>query len=118
MAVGSKDSEEDNEKSVKKWNGSTIELDDFDKKIARWCRKQYGTIIGDYLWENSMPDLDGMRGSTWNEHCEVVWDAINDKDSHLAKGLWDVSSGFGIKNGMQNGGRSNMTSYSTKLRHP
>ena len=24
----------------------------------------------------------------------VVWDAINDKDSHLAKGLWDVSSGF------------------------
>ena len=24
----------------------------------------------------------------------MVWDAINDKDSHLAKGLWDVSSGF------------------------
>ena len=46
------------------------ELDDFDKKIARWCRKQYGTIIGDHLWENSMPDLDGMHGSTWNEHCE------------------------------------------------
>ena len=41
-----------------------------------------------------MPDVQGLHGSYWNEYCESVWDVINDKDSHKAKGLWEVSSGF------------------------
>ena len=54
MAVGSKDSEEDNEKPVKKWNGSTIELDDFDKKIARWLPQ----AIWYYHWRLPVGELD------------------------------------------------------------
>ena len=94
MAIESKDAGDENDKSVQRWDGNALKLDDFDKMIARWCRKQYGTILGNQLWENSLPDVQGLHGSYWNEYCESVWDVINDKDSHKAKGLWEVSSGF------------------------
>ena len=92
--MGKNDAGDEDDKTVKKWNGSTKDLDDFDKKIARWCRKQYGTTLGNQLWEKSMPDLEDLHGDDWNSYCESVWECINEKDSHMAKGLWEVSSGF------------------------
>ena len=35
MARSGKDS--DDESSKDKWNGDPLDLDDFDKKMARWC---------------------------------------------------------------------------------
>ena len=73
MAIESKDAGDENDKSVQRWDGNALKLDDFDKRIARWCRKQYGTILGNQLWENSLPDVQGLHGSYWNEYCESVW---------------------------------------------
>ena len=91
-----KDTEDENDGKKERiiWDGNNEGLDDFDKRIGRWCRKMYGTTIGNHIWENSLPEVEGLHGRFWNDHAEMVWDAINEQDSHLAKGLWDVSSGF------------------------
>ena len=92
-----KDTGDEKDKSDTKWSGSAKELDDFDKRIARWCRKQYGTLIGNQLWENSLPDVRGLHGNYWTGHCESVWETINESDSRMASGLWNVGSGFWTK---------------------
>ena len=92
--MGKGDTGDGGDKTVTKWNGSTKDLDDFDKRIARWCRKQHGTILGNQLWENSLPDIRHLHGADWKNCCESVWEHINEKDSHVAKGLWEVPSGF------------------------
>jgi hypothetical protein len=93
--MGKGDAGDGDDKTVKKWNGTTKDLDDFGKKkrIMRWCRKQHGAILGNNLWEKSLPDVR-LHGADWNSCCESVWECINDKDPHMAKGLWEVSSGF------------------------
>ena len=63
VTMGKNDAGDEDDKTVKKWNGSAKDLDDFDKKIARWCRKQYGTTLGNQLWEKSMPDLEDLHGA-------------------------------------------------------
>ena len=48
----------DDEKTSKKWNGTVGEMADWEKQIGRWCRKKWGTSIGNLIWENGLPDLD------------------------------------------------------------
>ena len=83
--MGKNDAGEEDDKTIKKWNGSTNDLGDFDKKIARWYRKQHGATLGNQLWEKSLPDIEDPRGADWNSCCESVWECINEKDSHMAK---------------------------------
>jgi hypothetical protein len=92
--MGKGDAGDGDDKTLTKWNGSTKDLDDFDKKISRWCRKQRGAILGDQSWESSLPDIRRLHGTDWNNHCESVWECVDEKDSHMAKGLWEVPSGF------------------------
>ena len=58
MSSGKDDSSED--EGNKKWNGDSAGLEDFDKKVARWCRRKYGTEVGNFLWENDVPDITEM----------------------------------------------------------
>jgi hypothetical protein len=77
-----------------KWDGSTSKLDDCDKSMGRWARKQHGTKIGMWTWIDEVPDIDSLHGSDYDDYCETVWDSINDRDSTKAKHLCPVSSGF------------------------
>jgi hypothetical protein len=92
MARSGKDS--DDEQNKDKWDGDPLGLEDFDKKMGRWCRKQYGTQLGNDFWANDMQDISLLTGSTWDDYCEMVWDAINDVDATKAKFLYPVASGF------------------------
>ena len=44
----------DDEKTSKKWNGTVDEMSDWEKQIARWCRKKWGTSVGNLIWEELM----------------------------------------------------------------
>ena len=77
-----------------KWDGSTSKLDDFDKSMGRWVRKQYGTKIGMWTWLDEVPDIDSLHGRDYDDYCETVWDSINDRDSTKAKYLYPTTSGF------------------------
>jgi hypothetical protein len=96
--MGRSGKESDDEKESDKWDGNPLGLEEFDKKMARWCRKKYGTSLGNDFWANDLPDLKSLAfGSPWDDYCEKVWDAINDVDSAKAKILYDVASGFWSK---------------------
>ena len=90
---GDKDKSDD-EKDYK-WDGDTEKTETFIKKVGRWCRKKHGTTLGNMLWENSMPTfMDLGHGQLWQDHCEMIWEAINEVQPTKAKGLYDVDSGF------------------------
>jgi hypothetical protein len=55
-----------------KWDGDPTKLDDFDKRMGRWCRKQFGTRLGNDLWGNQLPDFDLLVDDVWDDYCEVV----------------------------------------------
>ena len=80
-----------------KWDGDNTKLEDFDKMIARWCRKKWGTIIGNMIWENDLPKLEDLQGAGWDDHATEVWNSIDESDSTRAKFLWHMDSGFWSK---------------------
>ena len=86
--------EDEKTKEKDKWDGSYAKLQEFDLRMGRWCRKKYGTELGNKFWNNTMPDIDALKGDDWDSYCEMVWDAINDQDSVKAKHLYPVASGF------------------------
>ena len=89
-----KDMGGDKDDDKEKWNGNGTKLEDFDKKIARWCRKKWGTVIGNMIWEDSLPKLEDLNGAQWDEHASDVWYSIDEVDSSRAKTLWHLDSGF------------------------
>ena len=93
MASG-KESDGDSKHASGRFEGSPGELDDFDKKVGRWCRKKYGTELGNKFWVNDMPDLGALHGESFRIYCELVWDSIDDSNSTQAKGLYPMDSGF------------------------
>ena len=95
MTRSGKDSDDEKDN---KWDGNPLELEEFDKKMARWCRKKFGTGLGNDFWANDLPDLSSIQfGVMWDDYCERVWDAINDVDATKAKLLYPVVSGFWTK---------------------
>ena len=87
----------DDEKTSKKWNGTVGEMSDWEKQIARWCRKKWGTSVGNLIWEDGLPNLDTLTEDEFYSHLNDVWDSINDSNSTQAKELWPVTSGFWSK---------------------
>ena len=70
------------------------------RKTARWCRKKWGTVTGNLIWEDALPSLedsDIMDYFNFNDHCTEVWESINDSNSTMAKELWPMTSGFWSK---------------------
>ena len=70
------------------------EMDEFDKRMGRWVRKEYGAKLGMWIWRDEVPDFTTLTGEDWDEYCATVWDAINDKSSTQGKELYPTSSGF------------------------
>ena len=89
-----KDSSEDETSVKRKWDGSPEGLEEFDKKVGRWCRKKFGTEVGNFLWENDVPDFVNMSTAEFKEYCETIWESINDRSSAMGKSLRDRDSGF------------------------
>jgi hypothetical protein len=87
--------DDDDNEEKNKWDGSTEGLEDFNKKLGRWCRKKLGTTFGNHFWYDTLPDHDGIiDGTDWNLYAEEVWDSINDYDPAKAKILYNIGSGF------------------------
>ena len=95
MASGKDNEEETQDKD--KFDGSCEKLQDFDLQMGRWCRKKYGTKLGNHFWCNDLPDIDALMGADWDDYVEQVWDAINDQDAVMAKNLYPIASGFWTK---------------------
>ena len=95
MPTDNESSEDD--KKTKRWSGTSSLLEDFDKRIARWCRKKYGTEIGNLLWSNEIPDFASLDNTEFRAYCEKVWDGINDVSSVSGKALRANNSGFWVR---------------------
>ena len=95
MGKGTDDDSSDDDKSKKLWSGEPESMDTWEKQTARWCRKKWGTIVGNMIWEDCLPDLDDQAGFTG--YCQDAWDSINDRNSTHAKELWSMTSGFWSK---------------------
>ena len=46
----------------KTWDGSMEEMDEFDKRMGRWVRKEYGTKLGMWIWRDEVPDFTTPNG--------------------------------------------------------
>ena len=97
MSTDNDESSEDDKGKTKRWNGTSRKLEDFDKRIARWCRRKYGTEIGNLLWDNEIPDFATMNNTDFRTYCEKVWDGINDVSSTMGKTLRPNNSGFWVR---------------------
>ena len=100
MSAKDGDSSDNESKSRKTFDGEPgSDFTGFEKKIARWCRKKFGTDIGDMFWRDELPVLslaepEAIDAAEFEEHCEVVWDSINDSNPSKAKYLYEAASGF------------------------
>ena len=84
----------DDDKSWK-WDGSASKLDDFNKMIARYCRKILGGKYGMLFWQNALPDLDTILGpGDWTAYAEEIYEVIADVYPSKARALYPVDSGF------------------------
>ena len=69
----------------------------FEKQMARYMRQKYGTRIGDGLWKNELPVIEGddqIDNTAFQEHAEEVWYSIQEQNPTKSKLLYDVDSGF------------------------
>ena len=78
MSSDNDNSSEDDKGKTKRWDGTSSKLEDFDKRFARWCRRRYGTEIGNLLWSNDIPDFVAMNNTHFRAYYEKVSDGIND----------------------------------------
>ena len=93
MSKSTGDDDDREEKTI--WDGSNDGLEDFNKRLGRWCRKKLGTTFGNHFWHDTLPNLaEIIDGPDWNLYAEEVWDSINDYDPAKAKVLYHMSSGF------------------------
>jgi len=91
------DSSDDENSKKDKWSGVSTEMTSWEKRTARWCRKKWGTQVGNMIWTDTLPDVDTLQYADFNQHVTDVWDSINDSNSTQAKELWVMTSGFWSK---------------------
>ena len=109
-----KDSSEDETSVKRKWDGSSDGLEEFEKKVGRWCRRKYGTEVGNFLWENDVPDFVNMDAAGFKVYCEIIWESINDRSSVTAKSLREIGTQVSRqKHGMSNGFANSMIEFMT-----
>jgi hypothetical protein len=77
--------------------GGKVTWTEFEKSIARYCRLKYGSEIGDMLWRNEMPVIEGddaIDRDEFKEHCQIVLEAISVSQSQRYIALKPQNSGF------------------------
>ena len=65
-----------------------ISFDMFDKHMARYMRMKYGTTIGNALWKDDMPELEGngrLTNPQFKIHCQEILDSISLHNASRAK---------------------------------
>ncbi len=69
----------------------------FEKSIARYFRLKYGSEIGEMLWRNELPIIEGDEAIDryeFREHCQLVLEAISVSQSQRYAALKPQNSGF------------------------
>jgi hypothetical protein len=82
MPKGEEDGVKDMEKETIQFHGKTGKVTwiEFEKSIARYFRMKFGSEIGNKLWRNEMPVIEGagaIDDDEFEEHCDEVLEAIS-----------------------------------------
>ncbi len=59
--------------------GGKVSFAQFDKYMARYMRMRYGRLIGEGLWMDTMPIIEGagsLTNANFALHCQDVLDSI------------------------------------------
>ena len=92
----------DMEKETVLFHGKTGKVTwiEFEKSIARYFRTKFGSEIGNQLWRNELPIIDGDEAidrAEFKEHCQEVLEAIA---NHSPQKVCDLqTSKFGLLGG-------------------
>jgi hypothetical protein len=87
------------EKETVVFHGNTGKVSwiEFEKSIARYFRMKFGSEIGDQLWRNDLPILEGddaIGRAEFREHCQEVLEAIANHSPQKYAILKPQNSGF------------------------
>ena len=77
--------------------GGKVTWTEFEKSIARYFRLKYGSEIGEMLWRNEMPVIEGddaLDRHEFKEHCQIVLEAISISSPQRYATLKPQNSGF------------------------
>ena len=88
---------DDEESSVKVYDGRVGKFEEWSKQVGRWSRSRHGRKLGDMFWDNKLPKLfgdDAIGGNEFNQHAHLVWESIHYRTPKQAESLWRVESGF------------------------
>ena len=78
-------------------HGGQVTFDQFDKYIGRYMRLRYGQTIGNGLWMDALPSIQGeamMSDLEFTAHCKDVLEAISITNAAKAKGITDEFDPF------------------------
>jgi hypothetical protein len=98
MADGTSDIKKiESEDMVFSGHDDKVTFDQFDKFMGRYMRLRYGQVIGNGLWLDQMPSLEGegmLSDADFTAHCHEVIEAISITNASKVKGLTDEYAPF------------------------
>ena len=99
MPKGDEDGVKDMEKETVLFHGKTGKVTwiEFEKSIARYFRMKFGSEIGNMIWRNEMPVIEGdgeIDDDEFEEHCKEVLEAITNDSPQKYAILNPAKSGF------------------------
>ena len=98
MANGTQDLKRvETEELIFSGHGGQVTFDQFDKYIGRYMRLRYGQIIGNGLWMDALPSIQGeamISDDEFTDHCKDVLEAISITNASKAKGITDEYDPF------------------------
>jgi hypothetical protein len=99
MTKGEEDGVKDMEKETIQFHGKTgkVKWIEFEKSIARYFRMKFGSEIGNKIWRNELPVIEGdgaIEGDELNEHFDEVLEAISNFSPQKYAMLKPARSGF------------------------
>ena len=92
--MGDNNSDEDEGHKVKVFSGSKPDqYEDWQKGIARWCRRRHGAKLGDMFWYNSLPVLDttianAIDNAAFDVHVKFVHKTISNREYRRSERLY------------------------------
>ncbi len=99
MPKEEEDGVKDMEKETIRFHGKTGKVTwiEFEKSIARYFRMKFGSEIGNKIWRNELPVIEGdgaIEGDELNEHFDEVLEAISNFSPQKYAMLKPARSGF------------------------
>jgi hypothetical protein len=99
MPKGEEDGVKDMEKETVQFHGKMgkVKWIEFEKSIARYFRMKFGSEIGNKLWRNELPVIEGddaIDDDEFEDHCQEVLEAISNYSPQKYAILKPAKSGF------------------------